>query len=29
MGFSGEAKKPWQQSIRKGTKGGINPYQDE
>jgi len=29
IGFSGEAKKPWQQEIRKGTQGGINPYEDE
>lgn len=29
MGYSGEAKKPWQQDIRKGTQGGINPYEEE
>jgi hypothetical protein len=29
MGYSGEAKKPWQQDIRKDTKGGINPYEKE
>jgi hypothetical protein len=29
MGYSGAAKKPWQQDIRKGTQGGINPYEDE
>lgn len=29
MGYSGEAKKPWQQDIRKGTQGGINPYDKE
>lgn len=29
MGYSGEAKKPWQQDIRKGTQGGINPYDEE
>lgn len=29
IGYSGEAKKPWQQDIRKGTKGGINPYDGE
>lgn len=29
MGYSGEAKKPWQQDIRKGTQGGVNPYEDE
>jgi hypothetical protein len=28
MGYSGEAKKPWQQEIRKDTKGGANPYED-
>src|SRR5688572_13872660 len=28
MGYSGEAKKPWQQDIRKDTKGGANPYED-
>ncbi|MGB1286625.1 MAG: hypothetical protein ACPG7F_08855 [Aggregatilineales bacterium] len=27
MGYEGEAKKPWQQDIRKGTKGGENPYE--
>lgn len=26
MGYGGEAKKPWQQEIRKNTQGGINPY---
>lgn len=29
MGYSGQAKKPWQQDIRKGTQGGINPYDTE
>jgi hypothetical protein len=29
MGYSGEAKKPWEQDIRKGTEGGLNPYEDE
>lgn len=29
MGYSGNAKKPWQQDIRKGTQGGVNPYEDE
>lgn len=29
MGYSGAAKKPWQQDIRKGTQGGINPYKSE
>jgi hypothetical protein len=26
MGYSGEAKKPWEQDIRHGTQGGVNPY---
>lgn len=26
IGYSGEAKKPWQQEIRQGTQGGENPY---
>ena len=25
MGYTGTAKKPWQQDIRKGTKGGQKP----
>jgi len=29
IGYSGEAKKPWQQDIRKGTQGGINPYDEK
>jgi hypothetical protein len=29
MGYRGEAKKPWQQDIRKGTQGGLNPYADK
>jgi hypothetical protein len=29
IGYTGEAKKPWQQDIRKGTQGGINPYDEE
>ncbi len=29
MGYQGEAKKPWEQSIRKGTQGGVNPYDDK
>ncbi|MGJ3237176.1 MAG: hypothetical protein ACFE0Q_00575 [Anaerolineae bacterium] len=28
MGYQGEAKKPWQQDVRKGTQGGLNPYDD-
>lgn len=27
MGYTGEAKKPWQQDIRQGTQGGKNPYE--
>jgi hypothetical protein len=26
IGYTGEAKKPWQQDIRAGTQGGLNPY---
>lgn len=26
LGYSGEAKKPWQQSVRKDTKLGRDPY---
>lgn len=29
MGYSGQAKKPWEQDIRKGTQGGVNPYEAE
>ena len=25
MGYTGSAKKPWEQAIRKGTKGGEKP----
>lgn len=28
MGYQGQAKKPWEQDIRKGTQGGIDPYAD-
>lgn len=28
MGYHGEAKKPWEQVIRKGTQGGVNPYEE-
>ncbi len=28
MGYSGEAKKPWEQDVRKGTEGGVNPYRE-
>lgn len=26
MGYTGKAKKPWQQDVRRGTQGGENPY---
>jgi hypothetical protein len=29
MGYSGQAKKPWEQDVRKGTQGGTNPYEDD
>lgn len=29
IGYTGAAKKPWQQDIRKDTQGGINPYEDD
>jgi hypothetical protein len=29
MGYTGNAKKPWEQDIREGTKGGENPYERE
>jgi hypothetical protein len=29
MGYSGQAKKPWEQEIRRGTQGGENPYFSE
>jgi hypothetical protein len=29
MGYSGQAKKPWEQDVRKGTQGGENPYDDK
>jgi len=29
IGYTGEAKKPWQQEIRKGTQGGENPYNNQ
>lgn len=28
LGYSGQAKKPWEQEIRKGTQGGVNPYEE-
>lgn len=27
MGYTGSARKPWEQDIRQGTKGGENPYE--
>ena len=29
IGYQGTAKRPWEQDIRKGTQGGINPYQSQ
>lgn len=29
IGYTGESKKPWQQDIRKGTQGGVNPYEED
>lgn len=29
MGYEGQAKKPWEQAIRQGTRGGENPYTNE
>ena len=29
LGYQGSAKKPWQQAIRKDTRLGSNPYDDE
>ena len=28
MGYTGSAKKPWEQDIRDGTEGGKNPYDE-
>lgn len=28
LGYQGQAKRPWEQEVRHGTKGGINPYDD-
>lgn len=28
IGYTGDAKKPWEQDIREGTQGGVNPYDD-
>lgn len=29
IGYTGTARRPWEQDIREGTKGGENPYQRE
>jgi hypothetical protein len=29
MGYTGQAKKPWEQDVRRGTQGGVNPYEDD
>jgi hypothetical protein len=29
IGYTGKAKKPWDQDVRKGTQGGENPYEKE
>lgn len=29
MGYTGSAKKPWEQDIRDGTRGGQNPYEGD
>lgn len=29
MGYQGEARKPWEQAIRRGTQGGMNPYETD
>ncbi len=26
LGYTGTAKKPWEQTIRQGTRGGANPH---
>lgn len=26
IGYTGSAKHPWEQDIRDGTQGGVNPY---
>jgi hypothetical protein len=26
IGYSGAAKRPWEQEVRRGTQGGQNPY---
>lgn len=27
LGYQGQAKRPWEQDIRRGTQGGENPYE--
>lgn len=29
MGYTGSARKPWEQDVREGTRGGQNPYESE
>ncbi|MCS6834842.1 MAG: hypothetical protein NZ750_02350 [Anaerolineae bacterium] len=29
MGYSGTAKRPWEQEVRRGTRGGQNPYEQD
>lgn len=29
IGYTGRAKRPWEQDIRDGTQGGANPYDDD
>lgn len=29
MGYTGKAKPPWEQSVRKGTRGGVHPNERE
>jgi hypothetical protein len=29
MGYTGEAKYPWEQAVRKGTRGGLHPDERE
>lgn len=29
MGYQGTARRPWDQAIRRGTTGGVNPYEEE
>jgi hypothetical protein len=29
IGYTGDAKKPWEQAVRRDTQGGVNPYEQE